>query len=325
MDRQDTKELLRKYIYHGNQLLPAEIKELKELMTDGSLDTHLPDLWDAYQTQGKQNKKSHDKIRSDLQTLIRPPRVRSLYLWRSVAAVLLPLLILTLFYLYTEHLPILSADRKEYRISVEKGERASVTLPDGTKVYLNAKSTLSYSPFFAIKRRVVHLSGEAYFEVTRDTENPFIVRTDAAQVKVHGTTFNIYAYPENPFFEASLIKGRIEVISNKKPDKSVYLRPNQKVGCDVQTGELVVSNTDLRIETAWKRGDLIFRSQPLKVILPQLELFYGANIHVEGTYPDKVFTGSFHEDEINPVLSNLQEHYCFHFRKSGNEIFIRFK
>jgi ferric-dicitrate binding protein FerR (iron transport regulator) len=324
MDRQEIKELLRKYIYHGNQLLPAEIKKLKELMTDDSPDTYLPELWDAYQVQGKPSKKSYDKICSDLQTLIRPPMVRSLYLWRSIAAVSLTFLILTSLYLYKEHLPVLSASGKEFRISVDKGERASVTLPDGTQVYLNVKSSLSYSPSFAVKRRVVQLSGEAYFEVTRDAGKPFIVRTDAAEVKVHGTTFNIYAYPEDSLFEASLVKGRIEVVSNKKPDKAVYLRPNQKVSGNVRTGELVVSNTDLRIETAWKRGDLIFRSQPLKAILPQLALFYGANIHVEGTYPDKVFTGSFHEDEINQVLNNLQEHYRFHFRKSGNEIFIRF-
>lgn len=211
-----------------------------------------------------------------------------------------------------------------YTISAEKGERASVTLPDGTKVYLNAESTLSYPASFSLNERTVQLTGEAYFEVKHDTDAPFIVKTAEIQIKVLGTTFNLYAYPDDSWFEASLVEGSIEVTPYKSPGKQVHLSPNQKARYNHETGEIKVITTDLRVETAWKRGDLIFRNQPFKEIIGQLEIFYGVNITANGEYPEELFTGSYHENDIIQVLKNLQQHYTFEYQKSGNEISLKF-
>lgn len=104
----------------------------------------------------------------------------------------------------------------------------------------------------------------------------------------------------------------------------MHLSPNQKARYNHETGEIKVITTDLRVETAWKRGDLIFRNQPFKEIIGQLEIFYGVNITANGEYPEELFTGSYHENDIIQVLKNLQQHYTFEYQKSGNEISLKF-
>lgn len=330
MNQGDTeiKELFRKYL--NEQLTGAEAARLKVLVADMDekmLDDNLQQIWSDYAFSGQRNRKAFDKVSANLKEIIQPGKERKIvrFTWQNVAAVLLPLFILTASYLYMDRESIKNSITQEYQVIAEKGQRASVILPDGTKVYLNSQTKLTYPASFALNHRTVNLTGEAYFEVTHDKNSPFIVSTPDANVKVLGTTFNLYAYPGNALFEASLIEGKVEVIPHKMPDKSVFLTPGQKVCYDVHTGKLKVSNTDLRVETAWKRGDLLFRSQSFVNILSQLESFFGAKIEVEGNYPTELFTGTFHEDNINQVLQNLQQHYKFKFRKSGDDIYITFK
>lgn len=150
------------------------------------------------------------------------------YLGRIAAAAIFLLLISLTGYLYIDKINIQTAIAQMYTISAEKGERASVTLPDGTKVYLNAKSTLSYPASFSLNERTVQLTGEAYFEVKHDADAPFIVKTAEIQIKVLGTTFNLYAYPDDSWFEASLVEGSIEVTPYKSPGKQVHLSLTKK-------------------------------------------------------------------------------------------------
>lgn len=327
-NRKEIKELFRKYL--DGALTPEETSRLKLLVTEmdrDSLDDHLNHLWNDYSSSGKRNQRAFDEISFHLKEMVRPPREkkRIRLFWRSAAAVLIPLLLFTTFYFYQERTSLRSLIAREYQVMAGKGERASVVLPDGTKVYLNSQSKLTYPASFDVDHRFVNLSGEAYFEVTHDEKSPFIVSTPQAKVKVLGTTFNLYAYPGQEMFEATLVEGKVQVIPDKMPDKAVVLAPRQKVYYDVGTGALRVIEADLRVETAWKRGDLLFRSQSFMEIVARLESFYGMNIRVKGTLPGELFTGSFHENDIHQVLRNLQQHYGFTFQKTGNEICLTFK
>lgn len=327
MVQEEIKTLLKKYLY--GQLTNEEVVQLKTLiqnMDDRSLEQNLSQLWDTCHVSGKRNIEAFDTISKNMKKIILPQKKISLlgYLGKIAAAAIFLLLITLTSYLYIDKINIQTAITQMYTISAEKGEHASVTLPDGTKVYLNAKSTLSYPASFSLNERTVQLTGEAYFEVVHDAATPFIVKTEEIQIKVLGTTFNLYAYPDDSWFEASLIEGSIEVTPYKNPEKQVYLSPNQKARYNHETGEINVISTDLRVETAWKRGDLIFRNQPFKEIIGQLEIFYGVNITTDGECPEELFTGSYHENDIIQVLKNLQQHYTFKYQKSGNEISLKF-
>lgn len=324
----EIKDLFRKYLYE--QLTPAEIQRLKTLVSDMNteiLDENILQLWNNYVAPEKRNIRAFNEISANLKTITQPRKEKfSLRVaWQIAAAVLLPVLILTTSYLYMDRTSIQNSITGEYQVIAEKGEQASVVLPDGTKVHLNSESKLTYPASFSLNHRMVNLTGEAYFEVTHDESSPFIVSTSEAKVKVLGTTFNLYAYPGNALFETSLIEGRVEVIPTKMPENAVILTPGQKASYNTYTGKINVSDTDLRVETAWTRGDLIFHSQSFAHIHSQLEFFYGVKIQVNGDYPISLFTGSFHEDDINQVLRNLQQHYQFTFSKSGDEISLTFK
>lgn len=330
MDYEQTeiKELFRKYLRES--LTSEEISRLKREvanMDEEVLDGHLYQLWHDYAPAGNRNTQAFDEISFNLKEMIQPRQERKIgrLIWRSVAAILLPLLILTTAYLYQDRQTMRASIAREYQVIAGKGERASVVLPDGTKVYLNSQSTLTYPASFAFDRRSVNLTGEAYFEVKHDVSSPFVVSTPQAKVKVLGTTFNLYAYPGNNLFEATLVEGKVEVIPDNSSGKAISLSPRQKVCYDTETGKVEVSETDLRVETAWRRGDLLFRSQSFPAIISKLESFYGAHIRVEGEYPGELFTGSFHEEDINVVLRNLQQHYTFTFQKKGNEICLTLK
>lgn len=324
---QKYKELFQKY--SSGTLSQDEITQLKKLvaeMNDPLLDDQLQQLWNNYSAHGR-NVKAFNEVSANLKRMIQPQKQRNIgfYLWRGVAAVLLPLLFIASVYLLLERRSFESRLNQEYTANTDRGERATITLPDGTKVYLNTQTSLTYPASFALNNRMVTLSGEAYFEVTHDKKNPFVVHTPELDIKVLGTSFNLYACSDDCWFEATLVDGKIEATPVQRPGNKVLLNPGQKVRYNTETGEMKVVNTDLRMETAWKRGDLMFRSENLQVVLKKLESFYGTQIRMEGIYPDELFTGSFHEDDINMVLTNLQTHYNFTYQKTGNHIIIKFK
>lgn len=331
MDTLEVEKILQAYL--SGKLSEADIRRLKKTLdsVDNTLlDQNLSSLWENYTTK-EHHRLAHEEIKRNLSRLIAPTGnkriIRSVLNWsvRIAALILLPVLLLSTVYLYTEKHTLQSFVHQEYKIQTENGERSTLLLPDGTRVSLNSSSTITYLGSFAYGQRSVQLKGEAYFEVQRDEKHPFIVYTKDADIKVLGTVFNVYANPDDRMFETTLVEGSVEVTPTHGNHKSIVLRPNQKVCLDKQSDVWKVNDTDLWTETAWKRGDLVFRSQPLSYIIERLEMFYGVSIQVEGEYPEELFTSSFHESEIYPVLFNLQEHYDFAFVKSGNNVKITFK
>ena len=332
MDSREIKELLHRYVageLPGSDY--AKLKEALDLIDDSELDECLESTWENYNTN-ECNKRAYQEVLNNVSQEIVAERSTKKYslpiykrLLRIAAVILLPLLLTLTLVLYHQNTGYEKLISQEYRVSAEKGERSTLILPDGTKVILNSSSTISYQASFQKENRLVHLSGEAYFEVTRDSEGcPFIVRTDAADIKVLGTSFNVCSNPGDDFFETSLVRGSVEILPAQKNCKKMILKPNQKVRLNKLTNQWVLSNTDLWMETAWRRGDLVFRSQPLSSVIERLESYYGVTIQIEGTYPEGLFTGSFHEADVNPVLVNLQQHYNFTYAKNGNKIKIKF-
>jgi ferric-dicitrate binding protein FerR (iron transport regulator) len=168
------------------------------------------------------------------------------------------------------------------QLIIPYGKTSEVILSDGTTVFLNAGSRLIYPESFTGKTREVFLSGEAFFDVKKDANRPFIVQLDVFRVKVFGTRFNVSAYPTDNIVETVLAEGRVSMFKNNARllDKPIELIPNQLASFDRTTKEtsLKTVNTDNYI--LWTTGVLKFESADLQRIVQRLERYYNIRIEI---------------------------------------------
>ena len=327
MENPELKKLLSKHITASlNKDEISRLKELTEQVEYQDLEKYLFEIWNAYSSTGHRNSKAFDRIKTNLKRIIQPKVSIPLrqYLYRIAVVMLIPLFGFGV-YLYTRQSTLNELEQNQYAITTSKGERTSITLPDGTKVTIAANSTFTYPATFGKDNRTVNLSGEAYFEVAHNARLPFIINTKEVSVEVLGTTFNLFAYPDEAYFEASLVEGSVKVFWKEYPKETVILTPNQKVRFSYANKLITKSETDLYVETAWHKKMLAFRSDSIISIFSQLERFYGVEISVAGNIPNDHFTASYNEEDVNQVLRNLQQHYSFSYKKSGNKLKIDFK
>lgn len=201
--------------------------------------------------------------------------------------------------------------------SAAHGQVREMLLPDGTKVWLNQSSVLKYPRAFEGKERHVYLDGEAYFEVARNHEKPFMVKSPAMDVRVLGTSFNIKCRPDNSFAETTLIEGEVEV--KDKSDKGrITLLPGQKAVLNRVTGRMQVKQVDPKMEIVWHNDLIPFEKSSIFQIAAALERFYGVKIILS---PDVDSTNTYSgvlkkKDNIESVLNSLRNSIPFNYKKS---------
>ena len=208
--------------------------------------------------------------------------------------------------------------------SAAHGQVREMLLPDGTKVWLNQSSVLKYPRAFEGKERHVYLDGEAYFEVARNHEKPFMVKSPAMDVRVLGTSFNIKCRLDNSFAETTLIEGEVEV--KDKSDKGrITLLPGQKAVLNRVTGRMQVKQVDPKMEIVWHNDLIPFEKSSIFQIAAALERFYGVKIILS---PDVDSTNTYSgvlkkKDNIESVLNSLRNSIPFNYKKvDDNNIFI---
>ena len=200
--------------------------------------------------------------------------------------------------------------------SAAHGQVREMLLPDGTKVWLNQSSVLKYPRAFEGKERHVYLDGEAYFEVARNHEKPFMVKSPAMDVRVLGTSFNIKCRPDNSFAETTLIEGEVEV--KDKSDKGrITLLPGQKAVLNRVTGRMQVKQVDPKMEIVWHNDLIPFEKSSISQIAAALERFYGVKIILS---PDVDSTNTYSgvlkkKDNIESVLNSLRNSIPFNYKK----------
>lgn len=172
-------------------------------------------------------------------------------------------------------------------LQANAGVRTRFNLPDGTVVYLNSGSVLSYPMSYDQKERKVSLSGEAYFKVTHNEERPFIVSASGDQYKVRvlGTEFNIQAYEDEDIISTTLVEGSVNLeVRNKYGNISQKkLLPSEKAICDLDKGEISVTKINTMYETAWMEGKLMFQDTPLPEVLKKLSYYYNVEFVIQDT------------------------------------------
>ena len=196
-----------------------------------------------------------------------------------------------------------NSDVTEYNtLSSARGEQARVRLPDGSIVYLNAASSLTYPTSFAkLKRRNVSLSGEGYFEVAKDKAHPFVVKTANQEVEVLGTHFNINAYPEQATSKTTLVEGKV-AISDKQ--KHFILSPNEQAV--TTSGKTHVKHVNADNYTAWRDGKFSFDDKTFEETMSEIGRWYDLDIVYENGIPKEELLGdAFRNQNISFVLRLL--------------------
>lgn len=226
---------------------------------------------------------------------------------RNNAAILLPLFLAFQYLLY----PILNESRAPHEIitvTSAPGMVIKTVLPDGSEVWLNALSTLTYPQRFTEKNRSVQLSGEAYFKVASDKKHRFLVKTPHEMVvSAYGTEFNVNAYDREANYEVTLASGNVEVFSSIGSEAIEPLGVNEKAVVDLSTGDINVVMADTYVETAWKDGKMVFRREKLDKIATKLSRKFGVDILLEG---DKLreyeYTATFTNETLEDILDLLK-------------------
>lgn len=210
-------------------------------------------------------------------------------------------------------------------IETPKGGQYQVILPDGTKVYLNAASSLTYPTSFAAAReRAVSLTGEAYFEVAKDRNKPFRVFASSSSksdvlrnqvVEVLGTHFNINAYADEPSIKTTLVEGAVNV------NHKYRLMPDQQSVFDGKTMRIIPVDTE--VETAWKNGDFVFKDQDLSTVLRTISRWYDVNFETRINIENLRFGGFVSRSkDISAVIKMMEATGDVKFKFEGRRIIM---
>ena len=235
--------------------------------------------------------------------------------------------------------------QKLNQVITEPDSKSQVELPDGTTVWLNRQSTLTYNnEGFGTGHREVTLVGEAFFDVKRNESVPFIINTSDIRIKVKGTAFNVKSYPDAKLVETSLVRGLIEITTRKDPDRTILLRPNEKFTLNrkeetspnnrniVHDSAAFISYTVTRLknsqgtepaETAWMKQRLVYNDETFEELAPKLESWYNIRIVFQDPrLKKKRFTGVLEKESLDQLLRIMQLSSEFDYTISGDELLL---
>ncbi len=228
------------------------------------------------------------------------------------------------------------------------GSKTNLVLPDGTKVWLNAGSKMTYDKDYGVNIREVNLTGEAYFDVKKNPQKPFIIHTGKINIRVLGTAFNVRCYPNENNTETSLVRGSLEVTMKEGQEKFI-LKPNEKLVVKNTESQLIKSNhsqpgkqitkgsgnvfeisrlsvlprDNSIVETSWVNNKLVFRSETFEQVALKMERWYAVSIlFKDEKLKEKKFTGAFENETIDQALNALHLTTPFVYKITRDSIFI---
>ncbi|HXL57861.1 MAG TPA: FecR family protein [Chitinophagaceae bacterium] len=231
----------------------------------------------------------------------------------------------------------------ENTITTKPGSKSNIQLPDGTQVWLNADSKLTYYENFLGKFREVQLTGEAYFDVTKDKDHPFIIHTKTMDIKVLGTAFNVRSYANEKITETALFRGSVEITLRNNADKKIILKPNEKITIH-NTGVAPVSQKSLKekdesliiisplhtaskdsgsIETLWIKDKLAFDDEPLEQVALKIERWYDIKVTItDDALKQGGYSGVFDNESLAEVMEALHLTGNFNYTIKKKEVII---
>lgn len=204
-------------------------------------------------------------------------------------------------------------------LTTAKGETYQIRLPDGSLVWMNAASSLTYSAgLLESGARKIKLNGEAYFQVAKDKGHPFIVESRGQRIEVLGTHFNVNAYHDEPVMKTTLLEGSVKV-SDKNIEK--ILLPGYEA---VNTGnDITVDKVDTELAVAWKNNNFVFANERIETVMKMVERWYDVEVVYEGAMPEDRFRGGVSRfDNISKVLNILESTGLVHFKVKNRKVYV---
>jgi transmembrane sensor len=219
------------------------------------------------------------------------------------------------------HRPI--SDRFVYNtLTTPRGNKFALVLSDGTKVFMNAGSTLQYPEVFNGSERLVKLTGEAYFEVVHNSKSPFRVQVKNQTIEDIGTSFNVSAYNDEESATVTLVEGSVKVKNN---ENEVVLSPGQKALTSNDSRAIYVKPASFESELAWKSDLFHFEDVQLPVVLKQISRWYNLEIEYEGTIPTKTINGEIYRNMNGSQILVILKNLGVNFKLDGNRLIIKNK
>lgn len=304
----------------------AGVKDLRELksslnnLSDEELSTEMKHYWEAHDTYPKMNASQKQTILENIHHQLFTDTNRRTVSWRRMAAAVavVVLLVVTGWNIAVLQRP---ETPTTFFAEVPAGNKVQLTLPDKSTVKLNSESTLSYS--YQAGKRMVKLDGEAFFNVSKDKNHPFVVQVGSLNIEVLGTSFNVCSYSEYEVIEASLLTGTICLYDTDNHAATLILKPSQKAVYSKSDRTIRFLNTDNVQEIAWVKNNLVFSSEKLSTVFGKIERWYGVKIRLlcPEIANDRI-SGSFRNEQLPYVMEALRIQYGFRYEINGNEVII---
>jgi transmembrane sensor len=286
-------KLIGKFL-EGKRLTNGEIilldKIINNLQFEEKVSHWLEENWQHSQPEDVKLEFKHIREKIRLTSLkIRMNRLFTI-LGKAAAVLFIPLLATAIYFYFNQ-----TTSSELLTLSTQKGEKTSVILPDGSKVWLNVDTKLSYPVDYGVKSRSLELVGEAYFEVEKNDELPFEVASADIVTIALGTKFVVSAYPENSFVKSSLLEGSVEV---QYGSKNGLLKPGYQLVFYKNKSEVNIKPFDENYELAWKHNQLVFRLTPFADVITELEKWFDVEIDYDPVvFKTETLTVQFEEYE----------------------------
>lgn len=325
-DNKSIKDLIGRYV--NGLYTPTDVDRLRRMAVSGNDREKVGNEMDRVWAEAQKMPRSvtRDRLyRKEAQDLLREIRqekrfsLRTFLRYAAILAVVVSVGIGAKLYLDSPEMAQTGRIAMS-EVSVNHGEHKQVTLPDGTVVTLNAGTILRYPAEFTSGIRLIEMDGEAFFEVRRDESKPFVVRTQQADIKVLGTSFNVKAYREDDLMAVSVRTGKVEV---DMPESILRLLPDEQLVVNHTNGEIYKKNEDTRKVTSWLQGGLYFNRTPISGVARDLERMYDCEIVFD---PHCVFDehiyGEHDNKSLESVLNAIQYSTGIRYKKDGSRIVL---
>lgn len=334
-EQQIPYELLAKYL--SEQCTLAEREEVNHWLNEDSehrlLLNKLHQQWkgvqvntSAYVIPDKVEvwEKIQDRIRHKVKQV---PLYSRSFLIRVSAVAAIVALVLGFSFSLLLHDPKESWQASQFKnvIMAPPGQKTQLVLPDGTLVWLNSGSRLSYNYQYSTQDRIVDLEGEAFFDVKKDTQYPFIVKTGAVDVKVHGTAFNVSAYADEENIMVALLRGKVSLLSADDQNLLTYLSPDQIATVSKKDLSCQVMPCDAEVEGSWHFNLLKFDGVSPQDVWKKLGRWYGVNITVSNINPSKAYWFTVKTESLLELLEMINKITPIEYQLNGEEVTIRYK
>ncbi len=205
-------------------------------------------------------------------------------------------------------------------LTTPRGGQYELTLADGTKVWLNAASSLKFPTVFTGGERVVELTGEAYFEVVHNAKQPFKVKTSGQVIQDIGTQFNVNSYADETALTTTLVEGSVKIFDTKG---ATIIKPGQQYLLKSDGGSLVKDDVDVDEATAWKNGMFQFNNADIKTIMRQISRWYNVDVEYRGEVPASTYHGRISRNSNASAVLKILELSGINFTVEGGKIIVK--